>query len=153
MIVLRRAMRWLFGLLFMAAGTNHFINPDFYVSIVPPYLPWHLPLVYASGVAEVVLGTLLLVPRFQAVAAWGLIALLLAVFPANLHMAMNPDSYPELHPFLLWARLPLQGLIIAWAYWFTGASVGSPDRAPRDASRKPASVFPHSGDPSSLEKL
>ena len=66
MIVLRTAMKWLFGLLFMAAGTNHFINPDFYVSIMPPYLSWQLTLVYASGVAEVVLGALLLVPRFQA---------------------------------------------------------------------------------------
>ena len=116
---LRLVMCWLLGLLFVAAGVNHVVMPDFYVRIMPPYLPWHLELVYLSGVAEVALGALLLVPRSRSVAAWGLIALLVAVFPANVHMAANPNQFPEYPSAFLVARLPLQGLFIAWAYWFT----------------------------------
>ena len=120
MRLFRTAMKWLLGLLFAAAGVLHFASPDPYVAIVPPYLPWPLALVYLSGAAEVALGLLLLIPRVQNFAAWGLIALLLAVFPANLHMALNPDSYPTIPPVALWGRLPLQAVLIAWAYWFTG---------------------------------
>jgi uncharacterized membrane protein len=116
---LRTILKWLLGLMFVAAGVNHFANPDFYVAIVPPYLPAPLTLVYVSGAAEVLLGVLLLVPRFQRVAAWGLIALLLAIFPANLHMALHPELFPEIPPVSLWLRLPLQGVLIAWAYLFT----------------------------------
>lgn len=129
MSIVRAVMRWLLGLLFVAAGVNHFLRPDFYVAIMPPYLPWHLPLVYLSGAAEAALGALLLVPRFQAAAAWGLVALLLAVFPANVHMAVNPHLFPAFNPALLWARLPLQGVLIAWAYWFTGGSRGAEPHA------------------------
>ena len=111
--------RYLLGVLFIGAGLNHFANTAFYVGIMPPYLPWHVELVYASGVAEVGLGGLLLIRRWAAWAGWGLIALSLAVFPANLHMAMHPDLYPTLPVIALWLRLPLQGLLIAWAYWYT----------------------------------
>ena len=93
--------------------------PDFYVRIMPPYLAWPRGLVLVSGAAEIALGLLLLVPRTAAPAAWGLIALLVAVFPANVHMALHPDRYPDLPPAALWARLPLQGVLIAWAAWFT----------------------------------
>ena len=117
---MRTAMKWLLGLLFVAAGVNHFLMPDTYVAIVPPYLPWPLVLVYLSGVAEVALGVMLLIPRYQPLAAWGLIALLIGVFPANLHMALNPERFPDIPPAALWIRLPLQGVLIAWAYWFTG---------------------------------
>lgn len=117
--MLALGLKRLFALAFVAAGINHFLNPRLYLSIMPPYLPWHLPLVYVSGVLEVVLGAFLLVPAAQAFAAWGLIALLIAVFPANLHMALNTDMYPTLPPLLLWLRLPLQALLIAWAYAYT----------------------------------
>ena len=127
MKIFRAIMRWLLGLLFIAAGVLHFLYADFYVRIMPPYLPWHLALVYVSGVAEAALGVLLLVPRFQGIAAWGLIALLIAVFPANVHMALNPASFPAYEPMVLWARLPLQGLLIAWAYWFTGSGQTKPN--------------------------
>jgi len=113
-------MKWLLGMLFVIAGMNHFRVPNFYANLMPPYLPWHLPLVYISGVAEMVLGVLLLTSRFQTAAAWGLIALLIAVFPANIHMALHPEQFPNISPALLWTRLPLQGVLIAWAYWFTG---------------------------------
>jgi uncharacterized membrane protein len=111
--------RWLFGVFFIAAGANHFINPGFYLRMMPAYLPWHVELVAVSGVAEVVLGAMLLVPRLQVMAAWGLIALLVAVFPANINMTMHPELYPTISQTALWVRLPIQGLLIAWAYWYT----------------------------------
>ena len=120
MRTLKLVMQWLFGLLFVAAGANHFRDPDFYVPMMPPYLPWHRELVYLSGACEIVLGGLLLVPRYSPYAAWGLIALLVAVFPANLHMALHPADFPKLSETGLWLRLPAQGVLIAWAYWFTG---------------------------------
>jgi uncharacterized membrane protein len=111
--------RWLFGVAFVLAGLNHFRDPAFYVAIMPPYLPWHLALVYLSGVAEVALGALLLVPRWAPLAGWGLIALLAAVFPANLHMALHHELYRSIPREVLWLRLPLQALLAAWAYWYT----------------------------------
>jgi len=111
--------RYLFGGLFVVAGVNHFLNTAFYVGIMPPYLPWHLELVYISGAAEAGLGALLLIRRWAVWAAWGLIALLVAVFPANVHMAMHADLYPSISALALWLRLPVQGLLIAWAYWYT----------------------------------
>lgn len=119
MSAIKTVSRFLFGGLFIAAGINHFVNPDFYLNIMPPYLPWHTLLVYISGVAEVGLGALLLFKRWQVPAGWGLIALLIAVFPANLHMALHHELYPRIAPALLWLRLPLQGVLIAWAYWYT----------------------------------
>ncbi len=116
-------LKYLLGVFFALAGLNHFINPDFYLRIMPPYLPWHLFLVYLSGCCEIVLGVMLLVPRYTRVAAWGLIALLVAVFPANIHMAINPELYPNIHPVALWFRLPLQSVLIAWAYWYTRPGV------------------------------
>ncbi|MBX9624727.1 MAG: DoxX family protein [Gemmataceae bacterium] len=117
---LRVVMRWLLGGLMIAAGVNHFVDPDFYVRIMPPYLPWHRELVLVSGVFEVVLGLLVLEPRTRRLAGWGLIALFVAVFPANVHMAMNPELYPEAPPAVWYARLPLQGVFILWAYWAAG---------------------------------
>lgn len=120
---LKLVMQWLLGLLFELAGSLHFLRPDMYVRIMPPYLPWHLPLVYLSGLCEVVFGVLLLVPRYTVLAAWGLIALLIAVFPANIHMALNSELFPGISPAALWIRLPLQGVLIAWTYWFTRKTV------------------------------
>lgn len=109
----------LLSVFFVAAGANHFVSPDFYVRMMPPRLPAPLGLVYLSGLFEIVGGILVLLPRARAMAGWGLILLLVAVFPANVHMAVHPELFPELAPAALWARLPLQGLIVAWAYWAT----------------------------------
>jgi uncharacterized membrane protein len=119
MTLTKTVTRCLYGIFFIAAGANHFINPGFYVRMMPAYLPWHAELVAISGVAEIVLGAMLLVPRFQVLAAWGLIALLIAIFPANLNMALNPELFPSVSPTALWLRLPVQALLIAWAYWYT----------------------------------
>jgi len=111
--------RYLLGLLFIAAGLNHFWHTAFYMSMMPPYLPWHLVLVYASGLAEIALGALVLSKRWQGVAGWALIALCVAVFPANLYMALNPTLFSQFTPAGLWLRLPLQAVVIVWAYWAT----------------------------------
>lgn len=110
---------WLLGLLFIFAGVSHFRHAAFFASIVPPYLPSHLTLVYISGGIEIAFGSLLLIPSRRRLAAWGLIALLIAVLPANLHMALHPEGYPEFSPIALWIRLPVQGILIALAFWFT----------------------------------
>ncbi len=122
MAMLKRALLILMGVFYVAAGVNHFVNPAFYVNIMPPYLPWHEELVFLSGVAEVVLGVAVLVPRTRRLAAWGIIALLVAVFPANVHVAVNDvpmlgaeQGAGPLH----WVRLALQGVLIAWAWWYT----------------------------------
>lgn len=119
MPTLKLITKIIFGVLFVGAGANHFIDPKFYESIVPPYLPWPFALVVISGIAEIVLGFGLLIPKFSPYAAWGLILLLIAVSPANVHMATHPELYPTISPVLLWLRLPLQALLILWAYWYT----------------------------------
>ena len=111
--------KWIMALFYIVAGINHFLNPAIYVHIMPPYLPLPLSLVYLSGLFEIMFGFLLLIPRFTRLAAWGVIALLIAVFPANVHMALHPELTPQLPVVSLWIRLPLQGLLIVWAYWFT----------------------------------
>ncbi len=119
MKVFKIVTKIIFAVFFIVAGFNHFIDPAFYLRIVPPYLPWPQVLVVVSGIAEIVLGVGLLIPRLSRLAAWGLIGLLIAVFPANIHMATHPDLYPTIPTALLWLRLPLQGLLIIWAYWYT----------------------------------
>jgi len=122
---LKSLARYLFAVGFIVAGLNHFLMTAFYVSIVPPYLPAPLALVIISGLAEIGLGALLLFQRWASLAAWGLIALLIAVFPANLHMALHPELYPFAPAALLWLRLPLQAVLIAWAYWHTRPGAAS----------------------------
>ena len=121
---LKILLKYLLCVFFVAAGLNHFVNPAFYLKIMPPYLPWHLFLVYLSGFFEVALGALLLWPALTRAAAWGLMALLIAVFPANIHMVINPQLYPDINPSALWLRLPLQAVLVAWAYWYTRPAVG-----------------------------
>ena len=116
---LKVASRYLLALLMMAAGINHFWHTAFYVSMMPPYLPLHLELVYLSGVAEIGLGALLLFRRWQVLAGWGIIALCIAVFPANVNMALHPELFRQFSPQgLLW-RLPLQAVAMLWAWWCT----------------------------------
>ena len=119
MRIFQIAMKYLLAAFFIFAGVNHFRDPEFYLRIMPPYLPWPSALHLIAGAFEVLLGVALLIPRFQRLAAWGLIALLLAIYPANIHMAVNNHLYPELPMTFHWIRLPLQFVFIAWAWWFT----------------------------------
>ena len=116
---LRSAALLLLAANFVAAGVMHFATPGFFVRIMPPYLPWHLELVYLSGVFEILGGLGVLWPRTRAMAGWGLIALLVAVYPANIHMALHPEQFPDTPAWAAWLRLPFQFLFIAWAWWAT----------------------------------
>lgn len=104
---------------FVNVGVDHFINPEFYLAIMPAYLPLHSEAVYISGFFEVLGGISVLIPRLRSAAGWGLVALLIAVFPANIHMALNADLFPEISPTLLYIRLVLQFIFIYWAYKVT----------------------------------
>jgi uncharacterized membrane protein len=118
----KRILLYAMAAFYIAAGVNHFRSPDFYVAIMPPYLPWHLELVYLSGIAEIVCGVGLLIPRTRVLAAWATIALLIAIFPANIHVALNDvplAGRSEGAGIWNWVRLPFQLLFIAWAGWYT----------------------------------
>ena len=109
------------ALLYVVAGTLHFIKPDAYLKIVPPYIPWHVAMVSVSGSFEILGGVGLLVPQMRRAAAWGLVALLIAVFPANVYMATNPidAGVASIAPVLRWGRLPLQLILVWWLLWCT----------------------------------
>ncbi|WP_435011763.1 DoxX family protein [Tundrisphaera lichenicola] len=112
---LRLAGKVLFASLFIAAGVGHFLATDFFLKVMPPYLPYPRELVLLSGAIEMMLGILLMIPRTSRLAGWGLIALLIAVFPANIHVYLHRDAFPL--PGIVHAlRLPAQGLLIYWAY-------------------------------------
>lgn len=113
----RTFARWALAVLFVAAGVNHFVNPEFYRPMMPPYLPSPGLLIALSGVLEVVGGLALLWTKARTAASWGLIAILVGVFPANLHMALNPELFPDFPEAALWGRLPLQLVLIGWAWW------------------------------------
>jgi uncharacterized membrane protein len=132
-----RTVKWwirgVVALSFLYLGVLHFLDPSPFVSIMPPYLPWHLELVYVSGFFEILGGVGLLYPGTRRAAAWGLIALLIAVFPANIHMLVN-EVYLEGMPqerWLLWARMPVQLLFavgVAWTgeiLWWSAARRGA----------------------------
>lgn len=114
---------------FIFGGIAHFVLADFFVAIMPSYLPWHEELVAISGVFEIVLALALLWPKTRLLAAWGLIALAIAVFPANINMAMHPEQFPEMSKEFLYGRLPLQAVIIGFIYYAV---------APERKARKPA---------------
>ncbi len=101
---------------FVLAGANHFVNPKPYLSMMPAYLPWPAVLVWISGAFEIIGGLSLLVRSIRIFAAWGLIALLIAVFPANLNVALQGWPGVHLPQWILWARLPFQIVFIGFIY-------------------------------------
>ncbi len=123
----RAISRWVLTVFMVGAGINHFLAPDVYVAMTPAYLPAPLLLVQISGVAEIAGGLGLILPQTRRLAAWGTIALFVAVFPANLNMALHhlPLGSHVVPAWALWARLPLQVLLIAWAWTFTRSSRAS----------------------------
>ena len=120
------------AVLYVIAGAMHFLVPEVYVQIVPPVLPGPLMLVYLSGIAEIALGLGLFHPRTRRLAAWGLIGLLIAIFPANVYMATSGvviEGTPgggDPSEIVRWGRLPLQVILIAWAWWYTRPTPGGP---------------------------
>ena len=108
------------GFGYLMIGINHFLDPAFFLKIMPPYLPWHLELVYLSGAFEIILGLSLMISKLRTYAAWGIIFLLIAVYPANIYLAFNeaPQKALEISPFLAsWVRLPIQFILLGFAYW------------------------------------
>ena len=116
---MRRGFSWLAALLYVSAGAFHFLKPEPYLRIIPPWVPWPSAAVLVSGWAEVVGGVGMMLPRYRRAAAWWLAALLVAVFPANLNMALHPAETggAAVPVVLLWLRLPVQGLLIWWVLW------------------------------------
>ena len=100
-------------------GIQHFIYPDWFVQIMPPYIPFHYEAVYLSGVFEIILGTMLLFEKTRFLAGWGLILLLIAVFPANIYAAQTNGIAMGTSAAIAWGRLPFQAVFIALAYWHT----------------------------------
>ena len=107
---------------FIYFGVDHFINPDFYLSIMPPSFPLHLEAVYISGLFEILGGIGVLLSKTRKLAGWGLFALLIAVYPANIYMALTPEAFPDIPLSALYFRLVLQFLFFYWAYSVTRPS-------------------------------
>ncbi len=107
---------------YIGGGVMHLVRPDYYRPMMPPYLPAHDALILLSGLAEIALGIAVLIPPLRVAAAWGIILLLIAVFPANLHIALNNVPVfgaAEGAGAMNWVRLPFQVVLIAWAWWYT----------------------------------
>ncbi|MBD1851503.1 DoxX family protein [Leptolyngbya sp. FACHB-711] len=116
----KEILRGILAVSLVIVGITHFLRPEQYARIVPPPFP-PFASVYLSGVFEILGGLGLLVPVLSVTAAWGIVALFIGVFPANLYMTFHLikiDGIPQ-SPVLYWARLPLQAVLIAWAYWYT----------------------------------
>ncbi|WP_300566025.1 MauE/DoxX family redox-associated membrane protein [Flavobacterium sp.] len=110
---------YVMALLYILAGFNHFRKPRLYLKIIPPYFSNPKMLNYLSGLAEIVLGICLCIPFTSKYAAWGIIALLIAIFPANLYMYQNDNAGLGLSKWIRFVRLPLQIVLLFWAYLYT----------------------------------
>lgn len=112
----RNISRLILSILFVGIGVLHFVKAEFFIRIMPPYIPYHTALVYLSGIFEILGGIGVQVKATRLFAGYGLVLLLVAVFPANIHMALNAENFPELPAALLWGRLFLQPLIMLWVW-------------------------------------
>ena len=108
---------YVMGIFYIIVGIKHFQDSSWFVQIVPPILPYKYELVYISGFFEVLLGILLMIPRFQSIAAKGLMVLLICVYPANIYLAQTNGVALGISPLIAWGRLPFQFVFIGLAYW------------------------------------
>ena len=104
--------------LYIAAGVYHFVKPKFYLYMMPPYLPAHKLMVSLSGVAEIVFGIMLLFPQTRSIAAWGIILMLISFFTIHIYMLTNEAKFFKISKIFRWIRIPLQFLLIWWAYQY-----------------------------------
>ena len=102
---------------YISVGLSHFTDPNWFLQIVPPYLPFKIELVYISGFFEILFGGMLLFRKTRFLAGWGLILLLLAVYPANIYLAQTNGAAMNTTPLVAWGRLPVQFIFIWIAYW------------------------------------
>ena len=113
------------GLFYLVSGMNHFLHPATYMAIMPPYIPSPLAMIYISGAAEILGGTGMLIPnrfvfpRTRSLAAWGIIVLLIAIWPVHLNMCLHPEQFPAIPVWAMWVRLPLQLPLMLWAWIYT----------------------------------
>jgi uncharacterized membrane protein len=117
----KEILRVVLAIAIITVGTLHFLKPEPFIRIMPSQLPYPTELVYISGFFEILGGIGLLIPSISVAAAWGLIALFIAVFPANINQAINSipiEGIPN-NPVFYWVRLPFQAVLIAWAWWYT----------------------------------
>ncbi len=106
--------------IYILAGLNHFRRPQFYMPMMPPYIPAHKTMILVCGIAEVVFGVLLLWPATRAFAAWGIVAMLIVFFSVHIYMFQERETVFKVVPnFIIIARLPLQLVLIYWAYTYT----------------------------------
>ena len=105
------------GIFYISIGISHFTSPIWYVQIVPPYLPYKLELVYISGLFEILFGGMLFFKKTRFLAGWGLILLLIAVYPANIYLAQTNGAAMNTIPLIAWGRLPVQFIFVRLAYW------------------------------------
>ncbi len=129
MAYIKTGLRYLLAGVLILAGVTHFTNTPFFTPMLEDFLPFPLALVYLSGVAEIACGLLLAIPKTSRWGGWAVIALMIAVFPANLRMALQPERFAEYgSATAMYVRLPMQALPILWAYWYTRAkpSTGGP---------------------------
>lgn len=107
------------SIFYTIVGIKHFVDPNYFLVIIPPYLPFHLALVYISGFFEILFGLMILIPKYRYYGSIGIILLLIAVFPANIYLAQNEEAQIALgasKEIAVW-RLPIQGIFLAIAYW------------------------------------
>ena len=127
----KRVLLYVMSAAYCFAGFNPLLNPEFYLAIMPTGLPSPDWLHVIAGLFEIVLGVYVLEPRTRILAAWGLIALLIAVFPATVYMAqanIGPEGPGTGAGTMNWVRLPIQAVLVAWAWWYT-----RPDAETREA--------------------
>jgi uncharacterized membrane protein len=138
--LLKRILLYVMAVFYVFAGVQHFRVPEYYLPMMPAYLPAHAALIFCSGVAEVMCGLGVLLPQTRKLAAWGTIALLIAIFPANIHVALHDVPLfgaTEGAGALNYVRLPLQLVLIAWAWWYT-------KEEPRTGARSEAPIMTRS---------
>lgn len=131
MIALKLFFKWLLVVFFVAGGINHFRVPDFYINIMPLYMPIHRELVFLSGLTEIIAGVMIAIPALTRWGAWFILAHLAIFMTVHVDMIVHADRYPDIPLIGLWIRIPIQGLFALWAYWFTveapGVSVQTPE--------------------------
>ena len=115
---MKKYLVYLMGIAYLLAGINHFVHPDFYLKMLVGFLPYPLALNIISGAAEIILGIGVMIPQTRKISAWGLILLLIAIFPANINMAIHSTEW-NFSAVVLYLRLPIQLLLIWWAYGYT----------------------------------
>lgn len=149
----KRSLGRVMGAIYALAGVTHFLAPESFARVVPPGFPRPRALVYLSGIAELALGLGMQFDRTRRASAWGLVALLVAVFPANVYMATDdvaaefaPDRLADVARAAAWARLPVQAVLVLWAWWHTlpepGPTSASDGTAETEAVTETASYAP-----------